>query len=176
MEKGLLEKTGKSLEEWIAIVGKENFEKHGEILKFLKSEHGFTHGYANFVALKSRKADAASNDETDLIRMQYEGKEHLLPIYEKLKEIIQGLGSDVTFVPKKANVSVRAKKQFALIQPSTKTRIDLGLKLVDKPLTDRLLNSGSFGSMCSNRVKIEDITEVDEELMAWLKEAHENAR
>ncbi|SHG16345.1 DUF5655 domain-containing protein [Flagellimonas flava] len=175
MEKGLLEKTGKSLEEWIVIVGKENFEKHGEILKFLKAEHGFTHGYANFVALKSRSADAASHTDEDLIRMQYKGKEHLLPIYEKLREAIQKLDSDITFVPKKANVSARAKKQFALIQPSTKTRIDLGLKLEDKPLTNRLLNSGSFGSMCSNRVQIEKVSEVDEELIGWLKEAYDNA-
>ncbi|MEM9649842.1 MAG: DUF5655 domain-containing protein [Bacteroidota bacterium] len=53
--------------------------------------------------------------------------------------------------------------------------MDLGLKLKDKSLTDRLQNSGSFGSMCSNRVKIESLSEVDEELMGWLKEAYQNA-
>ena len=62
MEKGLLEKTGKSLEHWIKVVKDSKIEKHKAIIDFLKSEHGFTHGYANFVALKARKADAGSHE------------------------------------------------------------------------------------------------------------------
>ena len=49
-------KFGKSLEEWIKILRKEKLEKHGEILKFLKEEHGFTHGYANLVSMKVKKS------------------------------------------------------------------------------------------------------------------------
>lgn len=176
MEKGLLEKTGKSLEEWIAIVRKQNFAKHGEIMKFLKSEHGFTHGFANFVALKARASDAASFEETDLLAMQYsKGKEQLKPIYEKLVQEIQQFGKDIEFVPKKANVSVRREKQFALIQPSTKTRIDLGLKLPGKELEGRLGDSGRFGSMCTHSVQLTSPEEVDNEVLSWLQEAYEQA-
>lgn len=176
MEKGLLEKTGKSLKEWISIVKKQKLEKHGQILKYLKSEHGFTHGYANLVALKAREADAASFEEEDLLSLQYgKGKEHLKPIYEKLVDEIGKFGDDIAFVPKKKNVSVLRKKQFALIQPSTKTRMDLGLKIPGKELTDRLLGSGSFGTMCSHRVQLTKVEEVDGELLTWLKEAYEMA-
>ncbi|MEZ5042155.1 MAG: DUF5655 domain-containing protein [Saprospiraceae bacterium] len=176
MEKGLLEKTGKSLAEWIKIVKKEAFEKHGEIMNFLKSEHGFTHGFANFVAHKTRESDAASFDPDDLIATQYsKGKEHLLPIYEQLIAAINEFGDDIEFAPKKASVSIRRKTQFALIQPSTKTRIDVGLKIKDKGFTERLENSGPFGSMCSHRVQLTDIADVDAELKAWLKEAYDKA-
>ena len=176
MEKGLKEKTGKSLAQWIAIVKKQNFEKHGQILKYLKTEHGMTHGFANFVSLKARAADAGSMEEADLIANQYaKGKEHLKPIYEKLRKLISAFGKDVEFAPKKANVSVRRKKQFALIQPSTKTRMDLGLKIKGKEQTDRLLGSGSFGSMCTHRVQLFEVDEVDEEVIGWLKEAYEGA-
>lgn len=176
MEKGLLEKTGKSLEEWVAIVKKEKIDKHSAIIKFLKTEHGFTHGYANFVALKTRESDAASHDPQDLVAAQYgKGKEHLKPIYDKLIELIRPMGKDIEIVPKKANVSIRAKRQFALIQPSTKTRIDLGLKFNDRPIEGRLQGSGSFGSMCTHRVVLTDISEVDEELVALLKEAYGEA-
>jgi predicted transport protein len=176
MEKGLLEKTGKSLEEWIAVVKKQNFAKHGEIMKFLKSEHGFTHGYANFVSLKARASDAASFEETDLLAMQYgKGKEQLKPIYEKLVQEIGQLGDDIEFVPKKANVSVRRKKQFALIQPSTKTRVDLGLKLPGKEQGGRLGGSGRFGSMCTHSVQITSLEEVDDQIVSWLREAYEMA-
>ena len=71
MEEGLREKTGKSLDEWVAIVNREKLAKHGDILKFLKTEHGMTHGFANFVALKARSADAASHDPDDLVAAQY---------------------------------------------------------------------------------------------------------
>ena len=50
----MLDKTKKSLEEWIEIVRKENFPKHGEIVKFLKQDYLLTHGYANLIAHKSR--------------------------------------------------------------------------------------------------------------------------
>lgn len=173
MEKGLVEKTGKSLSEWIGIVKMENFEKHGQIVSHLKSEYGFTHGYANFVALKSRESDAASFMPDDLIDTQYsKGRENLKPIYEKLVQKISKFGNDIEFVPKKANVSVRRKKQFALIQPSTKTRIDLGLKLKGKDTTVRLEDSGIFGAMCTHRVRLTEASEIDAELINWLKEAY----
>ena len=52
MEQNLPEKTGKSLEQWKAILAQQSFEKHGQIMQFLKQQHGLTHGFANFIALK----------------------------------------------------------------------------------------------------------------------------
>lgn len=175
MEKGLLEKTGKSLDHWIKVVKKSGIEKHREIINFLKSDHGFTYGYANFVALKAKNSDAGSIDDKDLLSRQYKGKENLKPIYEKLVQKITKLGKDIQFVPKKSTVSCVRKKQFALIKPATKTRIDLGLKLRGKPTTDRLESSGPFGTMCTHRVRLTDIAQVDEQLVNWLKEAYEEA-
>lgn len=175
MEQGLLEKTGKTLNEWIAIVKKQKLDKHKAIIDFLKSEHDFTHGYANFVALKARGADAASHDDADLLTSQYKGKEQLKPIYDELLKKILKFGKDITVTPKKDSVSFIRKKQFALIKPATKTRVDLGLKLKDKPTTDRLGNSGPFGAMCTHRVQLTEKKEVDKELLEWLKEAYEKA-
>lgn len=175
MEKGLLDKTGKELKEWIEIVKNENFEKHGQIMKFLKSSHNMTHGFANFVALKTLKSDAGSFSEEDLIITQYKGKEVLFPIYERLLKEALGLGDDVVVVPKKASVSLITKKQFALIQPSTKTRVDLGLKIKDKEPKGRLENSGPFGAMCTHRIQLTDESEIDEEVIAYLKEAYDKS-
>lgn len=177
MEQGLYEKTGKTLDEWIRIVQAKNFAKHGEILAYLKGEeHGLTHGFANFISLKSRKSDAGSKDDNALLEAQYsKGKEHLKPIYDLLVSKIADFGEDIEFVPKNANVSCRRKKQFALIQPSTKTRMDIGLKFKDKPHTDRLESSGPFGAMCSHRVQLTDVGQVDDELIGWIKEAYEGA-
>lgn len=176
MEEGLLAKTGKPLTHWIKVVKESKLEKHTAILNFLKTEHGFTHGFANFVSLKARKSDAGSHNADDLVTAQYKGKEILKPIYYKLLEEIGKFGDDITITPKKAAVSLIRKKQFALIKPATKTRTDLGLKIKGKDTTDRLENSGPFGAMCTHRVKLVNPEQVDAELLGWLKEAYEGAQ
>jgi len=175
MEEGLIEKTGKPLNYWIEVVHKSNIGKHKAIIDYLKSNHEFTHGYANFVALKAKKSDAASLDNTQLLSNQYNGKEELKPIYGKIVEVVGEFGTDITVTPKKDSVSLIRKRQFALIKPATKTRIDLGLKLKDKPITGRLEGSGPFGTMCTHRVRLAKIEEVDSELTKWLREAYKRA-
>jgi len=175
MEKGLLENTGKTLEQWIEIIEKAKLQKHKEIMDYLKSEHGLSYGFANFIALKFNKSDAGSFAEDELISAQYKGKEILMPIYEKLIEEISKLGDDITFTPKKDSVSIIRKKQFTLIKPATKTRIDLGLKFKNKETGGRLENSGPFGAMCTHRVQLNSVSDVDKEVMAWIAEAYEGA-
>ena len=64
------------------------------------------------------------------------------------------------------------KRQFVLIKPATKTRIDLGFKLKDVAVTLRLENSGPFGTMCTHRVKLTSVEDVDKELTRWIKDAY----
>lgn len=165
-------KTGKSLDEWKEILKNKSFEKHGQAVKFLKEEHGVTHGFANTIVSLS-KEDNTSTD--DLVINQYKGKESLKPIYDKLISTVSAFGNDVTITPKKTSVSIIRKRQFALIKPATKTRIDLGLKFKDKPTSDRLGDSGPFGTMCTHRVQLTSENEIDQELINWLKEAYETS-
>jgi hypothetical protein len=76
---------------------------------------------------------------------------------------------------KKTYVSLRRSKQFALVQPPTKTRVDVGINLKGVAPAGRLEASGSFNSMVSHRVRIESVKDVDKELVAWLKQAYESA-
>lgn len=166
------EKTGKSLDEWKKILKSKSFEKHTEGVKYLKSEYNVTHGFANTIVALSKEDN---NTSEDLVESQYKGKEDLIPIYENLITYLKSLGSDVTITPKKGSVSIIRKRQFVLIKPATKTRIDLGFKLKDKPITTRLENSGPFGSMCTHRVRISESAEIDNELKAWITEAYEKS-
>ena len=166
-------KTGKSLDEWKNILKTKSFEKHSEGVKYLKSEYNVTHGFANTIVTLSKEDNIIPED---LVKSQYKGKEDLIPIYEKLIKYLESLGTDVTITPKKGSVSIIRKRQFVLIKPATKTRIDLGFKLKDKPLTYRLENSGPFGTMCTHRVKISEPAEIDNELKGWIKEAYEKSK
>ena len=172
----LKEKTGKTLEQWIAVAKKSKLSKHGEIVKHLKADHGMTHGFANLVAHKTLKSDAGSvNNAADLVDAQYSGgKAALKPIYDALIKAAKRCGS-MEVAPKKAYVSLRRSKQFAIIQPSTKTRVDLGLNLKGEAAKGRLEKSGSFNAMVSHRVRLEKAADVDKEVQAWLKKAWSDA-
>ncbi len=174
----LKEKTGRALEEWIALGRASGKAKHGELVGHLKAEHGLTHGYANLVAHKMLGSDAGSAVEAgeDLVGAQYAGaKANLRPIYDAILKAVNGFGADVEAAPKKAYVSLRRTKQFAIVQPSTATRLDLGLNLKGVEPAGRLEASGSFNSMVSHRVKLASVAEVDKELIGWLKQAYEGA-
>ena len=83
MVANMKDKTGKTLEQWLAVAKKTKLAKHGEIVKSLKTDHGLTHGYANLVAHKLLKSDAGSQAAvgTDLVAAQYAGvKADLRPI------------------------------------------------------------------------------------------------
>ena len=170
----LEEKTGRPLDAWLKAVAGSGLDKHGAIVKMLKAEHGVTHGYANLIAHKALKSDAGSaGADDDFVAAQYAGdKAALRDIYERLISGITGFGGDVEIAPKKAYVSLRRSKQFAIIQPSTKTRVDVGVNLKDVKPAGRLEASGSFNSMVSHRVRVESADQVDEELLGWLREAY----
>lgn len=171
----LPDKTGKSLDDWLALLNKQKLEKHGEIVKWLKSEQGVTHGFANLIAHKFRdtqSGESSSNPVDD----QYKGaKAALKPIYDAIIKTVQGFGPDVEVSPKKAYVSLRRNKQFALVQPSTKDRIDIGINLEGERATDRLEKSGSFNAMVSHRVRVTNKKDINAELKSWLKKAYDAA-
>ena len=166
------EKTGKTLEQWLTVAKKIDADKHGQVVKALKADHGLTHGYANLVAHKLLKSDAGSQAAggTDLVAAQYAGpKEGLRPIYDAVIKAAKALGKDVEIAPKKTYVSLRRNKQFALVQPSTRTRVDLGINLKDVPAKGRLEASGSFNAMVSHRVRLENVADVDKEVMGLVE-------
>ncbi|MEM8815552.1 MAG: DUF4287 domain-containing protein [Pseudomonadota bacterium] len=166
----LPEKTGKPLAEWLKLLAKSGLGKHGEIVKHLKTEHGVTHGFANLIAAKALEG---GEGETDLIAAQYAGpKAKLRPLYDEIVKFAQSLGPGLEIAPKKASVSLRRKKQFALITPATRTRIDLGLALKGKPAAGRL---ESYNAMCSHRVRLESTADFDESVKAWMCEAYGKA-
>jgi predicted transport protein len=181
MIRNLKEKTGRSLDDWAALVRESGLEKHGQQVKLLKEEHGLTHGYANLVVTVARSglpeprptgAEADADADASLFAGKKEG---LRPIWDVLRAELLGLGPDVELAPKKAYVSVRRLKQLALVQPSTATRLDLGLVLKGVEPTERLEAAGSFNAMCTHRVRLESPDDVDAEVMGWVREAYERA-
>jgi hypothetical protein len=173
MVNNLREKTGKTLEQWLKITKASKLAKHGEVVNMLKGDHGITHGFANLIAHRTLESSASSSTEEDLVAVQYAGeKAALMPIYDELVKKINAFGSDVELAPKKAYVSLRRNKQFGILQPSTKTRLDVGINLKGVEPGGRLEKSGSFNAMVTHRVRVESKKDVDAELIGWLKQAY----
>lgn len=171
------EKTGKSLSDWFKFIGEKKLEKHGDIMKLLKTEHGVTHGFANTITLLYRDQlnDEAPTDESMVDSMYAGPKAGLKPIYEAILAGVSAFGQDLEIAPKKTYVSLRRSKQFAIVKPSTKTRIDLGLNLKGDEPAGRLEDDKVFSGMCSHSVRLTSVDDVDAELLAWLRQAYDRA-
>ena len=171
-------KTGRSFDELAAIVKKSGLTKHGEIRDMLKEKLGLGYGDANALVhavLQSDGQRAAEGKSTDAVLDEiYTGaKAGMRPIHEALMKQIVKLG-EFEIVPKKGYVSLRRKKQFAMIGPKTNTRFEVGINAKDLKKNARLLEQPR-GSMCNYVVNVTDAKEVDSELVAWLRSAFESA-
>ncbi len=168
--------TGKKLDQWSKIINKSGFEKHGELVKYLKEKHAFTHGNANMLVHYAKKSHAgAAENSDDLITDQYKGKENLKPWYDKIMMAVNKFGKDVEVAPKKAYVSLRRKKQFAIIQPSTKDRLDIGLNIKGVTASGIVEEGKKWNAMCTHRIRVEDAKIINKDLTNWIKQAYDQA-
>ena len=171
------EKTGKSLQTWYKLIAAKGVEKHGEIMRLLKGEYGVTHGYANTISILYRQqASSGPPPPDDLVLAQYEGpKAGLFPIYESILAEVNKFGQDVQIAPKKTYVSLRRNKQFAIVQATTRDRVDLGLNLKGVEPTERLEGGNVFSGMCTHKVKFTSPEEMDSQVKGWLRQAYDQS-
>ena len=173
-------RTGKSLEELGKIVSESGLSKHGEIRDMLKRELGMGYGDANTLVHYLKQSDGeraaagqgAANE--DVLNEIYSGpKAGLRPIHEALMAEINAFG-EFEIAPKKGYVSLRRKKQFAMIGPATNTRVEVGLNVKNLTPAERLLEQPP-GSMCNYKVKLTDAGEVNAELIGWLRQSFDSS-
>ena len=172
-------RTGKSLAELTAIVRGSGLTKHGELVAMLKSDLGMGHGDANTLVHTVRSSAtgggaAPDRDADQVLDELYTGpKAGLRPIHEKLLAAMKKLG-EFEAAPKKTYVSYRRKKQFAMIGPATKTRVEVGLNVKELDAGGRLTELPA-GQMCNYKVRLSDVADVDAELVGWVRKAYEGA-
>ena len=175
--KNLQARSGKTLAQLFAAVRASGLSKHTEIIALLKRDFALGHGDANLVAHQYRAAsDAASPTPASAdaaVDEIYAAKPALRPIHDALMQAIAGFG-DFEVAPKKGYVSLRRRKQFAMIGPATKTQVEVGLNMKDVAATDRLVALPA-GGMCQYKVRLATAGEVDKELVGWLRRAYDSA-
>ena len=173
-------KTGKNIAELRSMIDQSGLTKHGEIRQMLIDRLGLSFGDANMLVHYARQTDGQSAAEAagllaqDVLREIYTGsKATLRPLHEKVMGVIDTFGA-YELVPKKGYVSLRRKKQFAMLGPGTRGRLELSLNMKGLEGTSRLI-AQSPGGMCQYKVFLSSLDEVDGELTGWIKQAYESA-
>ena len=164
--------SGRSMDEWMVLVGASGLTKHGEIVAWLKSQQGLSHGNANRVALTALRGPEAPQGDS-VIEAIYAGpKAALRPFHDEVVGLVRGFGPDVELAPKQTYVSLRRAKQFSTVGPASGGRLEIGLNLKGMEPAGRL---EATTGMCTHRVRLADPSELDAEMVAWLRDAYERA-
>jgi len=176
MGESLKAKTGKGLDEWVATARGTGIAGHMALVNHLKTEHGLGHGYANMIVHAANESSSLSQDDEVLVDAAFDGaRAHWRPLYDRIVALVRAFGDDVELSPKKGYVSLRRKKQFALLQPSTKDRFDIGLALKGEEPAGKLELAGSWNAMVSHRVRIAADAEAGDDVAGWLRTAYDRA-
>ena len=166
-------KTGKTLAQLRAVIAQSGLAKHGEVRAMLMQRLGLGYGDANTLAhaAKAEPAAAAAGDPLDAI---YAGnKAALRGMHEAVMAKIAAIG-EFEIAPKKTYVSLRRKKQFAMLGPATASQLELGLNAKSLP-ADARLKAMPAGGMCQYAVRLSSPAEIDAKLLAWVRAAFDAA-
>lgn len=169
-------RTGKSLRQLAEILRKSGLAKHGELRDMLKRDLGMGYGDANtlvhHVLNAAGTGTATAQPADEIVAGYYAGpKAALRPIHDKLMAAIARFG-DFETAPKKTYVSLRRRKQFAMIGPATRSSVEVGLNMTGIAATDRLIALPA-GGMCNYKVRLTSPDEVDAALLAWIRSAYD---
>jgi Domain of unknown function (DUF5655)/Domain of unknown function (DUF4287) len=165
-------KTGKSLAQLREVIAQSGLAKHGEVRAMLQERFGLGHGDANTLA-HAAKAEPAPADADPLDAIYSGAKAGLRPLHEAVMARIGALGA-FEIAPKKTYLSLRRKKQFAMVGPATKDQLEIGLNVKSLP-ADARLKALAPGGMCQYTVRIDDAAQVDKALVGWLRTAYDTA-
>jgi Domain of unknown function (DUF5655)/Domain of unknown function (DUF4287) len=167
-------RSGKTIAELVALARGSGLTKFGEVREMLKRDLGMGHGDANVIATKALGGSTlASSPEAALDGIYNGPKAALRPIHDELMKQIRRFG-EFEIAPKKAYVSLRRRKQFAMIGPATKTEVEVGLNAAKLPAS-RKITKLPPGGMCSYKCRITSGAEIDKALLTALRQAYDEA-
>lgn len=178
-------KTGRRIADLHAVIADSGLAKAGERRSMLMERFGLGYGDANAVALLYGKpvpdlasgagpAPASAVATGDALAAIYAGpKAALRPLHDAVMAVVRGFGP-FEEAPKKAYISLRRSKQFAMVGPATRTHVEIGLNAKNLSGSARL-KAMPAGGMCPFTVRLASAEEIDAELKGWLRQAYDSA-
>src|SRR5690606_23417039 len=172
------ERTGRTLEEWVALVAASGIDPldQNAVRRWLKTEHGVKQNSQWAIAdAAARVAGWVPPSLEEYIDGQYSGaKAHLRPIFDRLRQVIEGLGDDVTVEGRASYTPFVRSRQFAAVAAAARTRVDLGLRYRDAPRSDLLVTSNGPGQ-ATHKVVLAAVEDVTDEVVGLARAAYEQS-
>lgn len=168
----LQKQTGEGLDHWNQRVRKEKFKDEKSLRTWLHQQG--VKGYAESLLVMERFGypDFLTASADELIEGQYADRSHLRPIYEAIINAVLGIGA-VTIQARKTYVSLLTpRRTFARVQPTTKNRVDVGLRIEGQKPFGRLQRSTIHETM-KVQVCLSSVEEIDAEVLSWLRRAYD---
>ena len=159
---------GRTIDDLVLVVTGSGLTKHNEVVAMLKQRYGMSHGAAHRVSLVARARAAPPAPASAGVAPP------LQDLYARLLKNASSLGNDVEQAPKKGYVSLRRRKQFAMLQPGAKW-INLGLVLTKQRPAGRLESAEKWNALFTHRVRVATSADIDDELESWLRTAYNAA-
>lgn len=171
----LVQRTGEDVAAWNAKVAALNPADEASLRAWL-TEQGVT-GYPAMLLVMERFGypDYLRASADELLEGQYADRPQLRPIHDALIALLPGIGQ-VEVQNRKTYVAlITPRRTFASIEPRTKSRVDLGMRLSkDQPADGRLVAAVSMGqSGVTHRIGLTSADDVDEEVRGWLQRAYD---
>jgi hypothetical protein len=168
----VLEKqTGEGVNVWNQRIRKQSFDDELTLRAWLSRQR--VTGYAQSLLVMERFGypDFVTATADQLIEGQYGDRGHLRPIYDAIIEAAASCGELVIQTRKTFVSLVSPRRTFARVQPTTKTRLDLGLRLDGRRPGGRLQPSNIHETM-RLQVSLTAPDQVDAEVQKWLQQAY----
>jgi hypothetical protein len=171
----LTERTGEGLEAWNSRIREQDFADEASLRNWL-TEQGVT-GYPAMLLVMERFGypDYLQATADELIEGQYADRENLRPILDAIFALLPGVGNVEVQARKTYVALLTPRRTFAAVQPTTRSRIDLGVRLSPKQEpTARLERARNFGqSSVTHIIRLGSPEAVDDEVEGWLRKAYE---
>lgn len=168
--------TGKTLEEWVEHVLASDLDPLDQksVRNWLKKEHGLLQNSQWTIAdAAARAAGWVRPSVEGYIDSQYQGqKAALRPIFDALREIIEGLGEDISVGGRNGYTPFVRKRQFAAVRVSSRTRIDLGLRFKQAPQLE-LLSTKSLLGQSTHKISLSLVEDITDEVKELIRLAYE---
>ena len=172
----LAERTGRSLEEWVALVRKGDLDPLDQkaVRRWLKEKHGVLQNSRWTIAdAAARDAGWSRPEVEEYVDRQYEGpKASLRPIFNRLREVIEGFGEDVTMEGRGTYTPFVRRRQFAAVAATTRTRVDVGLRYTEPP-SSPLLAAATAPGQATHKLSFTSVEQVTPNIEQLLRKAYE---
>ncbi|SMC60445.1 DUF5655 domain-containing protein [Kibdelosporangium aridum] len=178
----LKRQTGHGVEDWNVRIKETGITSRDELQQWLKTRN--INGYAQQLLIMERFGypDFLLKTAEELVADQFADREHLRPVFNEVIEAGVGIAHQglVEVQARKTFVTLRTKRRkFAMVKPTTRTRVDLGLRIVDlsgghERFAARLQSAKVLrDDSMTHRIPLSSVEDVDDEVCYWLAVAFE---